>query len=247
MNIFKKLLKRLEADEKCVLATVVEKNGDGPVVLGGRLLKCQGGDRYGTIGGGAIEKQILNTCETILVSGENQIITYDIDVCGGAIKVFYEIFEPREQIFVFGSGNVGRQVIRKLESLGFKIIVIDPVSPEGLNVDLHYKEYELVIEQLIDDHSYVVISTGSHEVDYQILKAIVERGVRPRYFGMLASKKKAQQLLERLEQEIGKRPDKLYSPIGLAIGGESPAEIAISIVAQVLSVRYGVEQVEAMS
>jgi len=260
MDIFKSLLEKVDCGRKCVLATVVEKTGDGPVVVGGRLLMDSDGGRLGSIGGGAIEQLIINTCDELIATGKSEMIGYDLTgeeglpgmvpvpmICGGTVKIFYEYFEPKPIAFIFGSGNVGREIVNKLEGIGFKRIVVDPVRPNDLAFEAHFEDYQQVVSTMVDKESYVVISTGSHEVDYDILKAIVAASVTPKYLGMLASKKKSKELLNRLEKEIDALPKSLYSPIGLGIGGGKPAEIGISIVAQLQAKRYAVEKVEDMS
>lgn len=259
MEILKTLLEKTNQGKKCVMATVVEKTGDGPVVLGGRLLMEESGFRIGSIGGGAIEKVILSTCQTLLSEQRSQLIRYDLTgksveentvavpmICGGTVKIFYEFFEPKPRVFVFGSGNVGREVIKKLEGVGFKTLVIDTVEPEGISFDEYHDDYETVVNRYLENEDYVVISTGAHEVDYQILKEIVSKEITPKFLGMLASSKKSTELLKRLNEEIGKQPKQLHSPIGLNVGGSTPSEIAISIVAQLQCHRYKVENVEAM-
>lgn len=240
-------MKELDAGKCCVLATVVEKSGDGPVVLGGKILLSSSGTRYGTIGGGALEAGIIKTCQRIMASGENQMLIYDLSDCGGSAKIFYEYYEPNPSVLVFGAGNVGREVIKKLEGTGFKVAVIDPVCPTGIPYDSYYRDYHEVVQALITPESYVVLATSSHETDYQVLKTIVQLPVLPKYLGMLASKKKRKELVQRLKDEVGKVPDALYSPIGLNLGGGTPAEIGIAIVAQIIAKKYAINHVEDMS
>lgn len=260
MDILKMLLKTTDQGKKCVMATVVEKSGDGPVVVGGRLMLSDEGQRWGSIGGGSIEKMILNTCEKILVDGASQLINYDLTgdgqvpdavkvpmICGGTVKVFFEYFEPKPNVYIFGSGNVGREIIKKIEGIGFKIIVVDQVSPKDVYYDEHHEDFKTVVRTLMRPDAYVVISTGSHEVDYQILKEIVQQEVRLKFLGMLASPKKSRELLQRLKRETDKWPHELYSPIGLNTGGGTPAEIGISVVAQIQTKRYNVKNVEDIS
>jgi xanthine dehydrogenase accessory factor len=247
MDILKELLNKADKGHKCVLATVVEKTGNGPVVVGGKLLISDCGQRLGSIGGGALEEMIITTCKAILEEGKSQTIYYDLSDCGGSTRIFYEYIEPRPSIFVFGAGNVGREVVKKAEGLGFKLLIIDPVCPTGLEFDCHYKNYMEVVQNSLSNESYVVISSSSHETDYAILKAITSSGIRPKYMGMLASPKKRKELVARLNREVGPLLCKLYSPIGLNIGGGKPSEIGISIIAQILRVKYGVARVEDMT
>lgn len=247
MDVFKTLLKRMDSGQRCVLATVVEKSGDGPVVLGGKLLLSDNGERIGSIAGGALEETIIATCQDILQSGQSTMLAYDLSDCGGSVKVFYEYMAPQANLFVFGAGNVGREIIKKSEGLGFKVIVIDPVCPTGIPFDAHYKHYDEVVKTMLNREAYVVLSSSSHETDYTILKAIVSAAIEPKYLGMLASPKKRSALLQRLNREVGKLPNVLYSPIGLNIAGGKPSEIGIAVAAQLLKVKYNLAHVEDMT
>ena len=92
----------------------------------------------------------------------------------------------------------------------------------------------------IPDNRYVVVSTPSHTYDFDVLDKIFELGIKPKYFGMLCSKKKIGDYLKRLEEKYGKvNLDNFYSPIGLPTGGDSPEEVAISIASEILSIYYG--------
>ena len=89
-------------------------------------------------------------------------------------------------------------------------------------------------------NSFFLIASHSHALDYVILKRIYESDWRPKYIGMIASRKKGEDMIRQLNQELGKPIDTslLYTPVGLDIGGQSPAEIAVSIIAELQAVRY---------
>ena len=91
--------------------------------------------------------------------------------------------------------------------------------------------------------AYAVIATHSHELDFQILKAILEAGNKPAYIGVIASAKKSAAMVARLKEELASTPDlgNLYMPVGLDIGGQSPDEIAFSILAEIQAHRHGKE------
>ncbi|PKM39740.1 MAG: hypothetical protein CVV03_12580 [Firmicutes bacterium HGW-Firmicutes-8] len=99
---------------------------------------------------------------------------------------------------------------------------------------------EIINNEIIPDESYVVIAGYSHEVDFEVLRSIFKAKWSPRYIGILASPKKGGVIISKLKEEFGENIDlgKIYSPIGLDIGGESPEEIAISIIAEIQSLRY---------
>lgn len=234
-----------------VLATVVDKVGEGPIPLAGRILVDDAGTKHGTVGGGALEERVIQTAKELLQARQHKLLKYDLSgnsskpgfesvpmICGGQVTIFYEYISPLPQLIIFGSGNVGGALLNKMQGAGFDLIACDRTSPAVLGQARYVSDVSEAVEQVQKD-SYVVISTGSHEVDYTILKQVVESEERPLYLGMLASKKKLKAMLAKLEEETGKEIEQIYSPIGLNIGGDTPDEIAISIAAQLIAKKHG--------
>lgn len=234
-----------------VLATVVDKHGEGPIPLAGRLLVDDVGAKSGTVGGGALEERVIQTAKELFHTKQHKLIKYDLSggssklgfesvpmICGGQVTIFYEYITPLPQLIIFGSGNVGGALLNKMQGAGFDLIACDRNSPETLGQARLICDVTEAVKQVHRD-SYVVISTGSHEVDYTILKQVMEAEEMPFYLGMLASKKKLKVMLEKLKGETGKEIEKIYSPIGLDIGGDTPDEIAISIAAQLIAKKHG--------
>lgn len=251
MKLLNELLALKEARLALVLATVVDKQGDGPMPVAGQLLVDEKGVKVGTVGGGALEARVIQTAKALLDERQHKLMTYDMSggpveygieavpmICGGRVTIFYEYIAPEPPLMIFGSGNVGGALLAKMQGTSFDLAVCDTVPPAELGNARHFEVLPLALAHLTEE-SYVVISTGSHDVDYDILKTIVSTGIVPRYLGMLASRKKTGSILKRLEAETGKQIDGLYSPIGLDIGGESPDEIAIAIAAQLIAKRNG--------
>jgi xanthine dehydrogenase accessory factor len=219
--------------------------------MAGRLMVDWAGAKQGTVGGGALEERVIQTAKEILQDKDHRIVSYDLSggpekpgfesvpmVCGGQITIFYEYISPLPRLLIFGSGNVGGALIKKMQGAGFDLIACDRVKPEDLGQGAYVSDMDEAVD-LVREDAYVVISTGSHDVDYDILKAIVTSEKSPYYLGMLASKKKLSSMLKKLKEESGKEVKEIYSPIGLDIGGDSPDEIAISIAAQLVAKKYG--------
>ncbi len=258
MSIVKILNDKMNSGERVVLATVVEKNGEGPLETGGKLLLDEKFNRYGTIAGGDLELIIIEKCKEILVTKKNELILFNLSsreiieknieakmICGGNTRIFFEYFEPKDNLYVFGgSGNVGKEICKKSEGLNYELHVIDRVNP---NFDFDYIFHDStnnIIDNEFSDSDYIIIATGSHKADYEILKNLVSNNINYKYLGMLASNKKINELLLNLKEEIGKIPKKIFSPIGLNIGGPTPPEIAIAILAQIQTIKYNVKEVK---
>ncbi len=258
MSLLKKINEKLDAGKKCVLATVVEKNGDGPLATGGKLLLDETFKRYGTIAGGDLELMIIKKCKEILKSKANELILYNLSadiieeanvdaqmICGGQARIFFEYFEPKDHLFVYGgAGNVGKEICKKSVGLDFQLHVVDQYDP---NYEFDYsfhKGHDSLEKDLFQENDYHVIATGSHQVDYEILKNLMEKEITYKYLGMLASENKIQELLGRLKEDLDQQPKKIYSPIGLNIGGPTPPEIAISILSQIQAIKYNIDQIE---
>ncbi len=257
-EILKKILELNESDSEFVVITVIEKKGSGPSETGGKMIYVSEGEMYGTIGGGTLEKLVLKEAGKVLLSGQSVLRKYMLDkdkvkpdsektgmLCGGEVTFFLEYTGVEEQVYLFGAGHVGKSLIRYLKGINYRLTIVDDRADvlEGI-IDqrkVHYKDPSGIFNNIGTlDSSYIVIATHSHELDYMILKNILERGFTPKYIGVVASGKKIDTMISRLRKELKVPLDTsvLFSPAGLDIGGRSPSEIALAIVAEIQSVRY---------
>lgn len=246
--------------ESLVLVTVVEKEGEGPAAVGKKLLVTRHAPPVGTVGGGALEHQAIEKARLLLESGTSCLESYSLDqeqspeegtlvlpmICGGKVRLFYEYISGGEPVYIFGGGHVGEALCRQLEPLGYFTRIIDDRKDvldamEAGMVRHHASFYDFSREHPMEEQSFVLVCTPSHKHDFQVLRGILERGSNPRYIGVLASQKKKAELLEALRKDFGRDIDlsRLYCPVGLDTGGPSPAEIALSIAAEMQCIRYG--------
>ena len=173
--------------------------------------------------------------------------------CGGKVTLFYEFIGPKQYVYIFGGGHCGAALAKVLKPLGFYTIVIDHRDYVINSLDDSADEkvnagfVEYIDKNRIPDNRYIVVGTPSHEYDYDVLDKIFELGIKPRYFGMLCSKKKIGDYLAKVYEKYGEDVDltNFYSPIGLPTGGDSPEEVAISIAAEILAVYYGKDKINA--
>jgi xanthine dehydrogenase accessory factor len=165
-------------------------------------------------------------------------------ICGGRVTLYYEYIPVIPTVYLFGAGHVGTALVNLLKALDYKTILIEDKVDAESHLPVHQIRtgncQEVVRAEKIPADSYVVIAGYSHEVDFDVLKAIYQAGWRPRYIGLLASTRKVRSFIPRLLEEVGEHIDLgiLYSPAGLDIGGSSPQEIALSILCEVQSIRY---------
>ena len=260
-DIYQKLNEFRNQGKDVVLVTVTEKEGMAPSDVGKKMLVSEDNLAFGTIGGGSIEYYAREKCKEVLKSRESFTEKYvlndgklDVDsdavvlpmACGGKVTLFYEFLGPKQYVYIFGGGHCGAALARILKLLGFYTTIIDYREDviNALDASTDAKVCQGFVDYLKDhripDNRYIVVSTPSHTFDFDVLDAIFELGIKPKYFGMLCSKKKIGDYLKRLEEKRGKvNLENFYSPIGLPTGGDSPEEVAISIAGEILSIYYG--------
>jgi xanthine dehydrogenase accessory factor len=207
------------------------------------------GSISGTVGGGAVEKVVIEQAAQVLKSGAPKVCHYDLEKdlqmkCGGKMMVFIEPIGTLQQLFIFGAGHIGTALARLGEMLGFGVTIIDN-RPEFANADrfpatmkVVAAEYDQALRELeFNEDVYNVIVTHRHAHDQEILEFCVD--VPFRYLGMIGSAAKVKGAFKRLaEKGISKEViDRIHSPIGINIGGHTPAEIAVSIAAEFVKVK----------
>lgn len=243
------------AGSRAALATVIGRSGSAPQIIGARLLLRADGTMIGTIGGGAIEAQVLDACRESLSDGRSRRIeahlVRDLGMCcGGSMEVFVEFVQPQPRLFVVGAGHVAQALVPLALAAGFRVAVFDdrddllqhPAFADARRDAYDVDELDTAIPDL-DDRDYVVVLTRDHARDERALAELVRRPHR--YLGMIGSRRKVHSVLRRIlhkESQLGRpAPDlaRVRAPIGLALGGRTPIEIAISIVAELVADRHG--------
>ncbi|MBU0765101.1 MAG: XdhC/CoxI family protein [Bacteroidetes bacterium] len=248
-NIYETISEVLSAGKPAVLCVVTQTKGSTPRKAGAKMIVMQDGSITGTIGGGAVEKQVAEEALGLITGKTPHVKRYelhdDLDMhCGGHIEVYMEPIVPQQRLFIFGAGHVGKAVTRFARQLGFRITVADDRegifdSDEFAGCECIRKSYrEAVNECEFDDNSYVVIVTPQHKYDEAILAAVARKPHA--YLGMIGSRSKVKQARERFLKEnilTKEELDAIDMPIGIKFAAETPAEIAVSIVAKMIDVR----------
>jgi len=273
MKIYKELLNINEAGRDCVLITVIDKKGSGPARIGFKMILTEDGKTIGTVGGGNLEYLAIQNGMDVFKEKNNKVQEYylgeseeviDIQkfknaektgmICGGSISLYYEYHGVSDTVYLFGAGHVGRAILYHLEKLNYNIILIDSredilkkVSDQITDKIISYKDINsLKKNREIRKDSFFIIATHSHDIDYSILKALIKEDCKPKYIGMIASKKKSVTIMNDIKKDFENNADidKIRSPIGLNIGGNTADEIAISIISELQMVKYNKEDLK---
>jgi xanthine dehydrogenase accessory factor len=235
-----------------VVATVVAVGGSTPRGAGAKMVVYPDGRTLGSVGGGAIESTTIERAKELAGTREPVLLSFDLEddagmVCGGRMDIFLEPAAAGPMALVIGGGHVGQAVAGVAKRAGFRVTVVDDradiVSAERFpSADLRLVGgTELLDGELaVDDSTYVVVVTRGHRFDRDWLEALA--GTNPRYLGMIGSATKVAKTFDLLK-EGGAAEDALaaiHAPIGIDIGAETPDEIAVSVVAEMIAVRHGV-------
>lgn len=251
-DIYDEIARMYRAGSAGVVATVVSAGGSTPRGAGAKMVVYPDGRTLGTIGGGAIEADVIERARALVDSREPSLLSFDLgdDVgmaCGGEMSIFLEPIAEAPRVTVIGGGHVGQAVATVAKQAGFRVAVVDDrrevVSSERFpTADLRLVGgIELLDDDLnIGDSSFVVIVTRGHRYDKDWVRAVV--GLRPAYVGMIGSAEKVRRTFEELAREGVPRGalEGIHAPIGIDIGAETPDEIAVSVVAEIIAVRHGV-------
>jgi xanthine dehydrogenase accessory factor len=254
--VFEEIARIRAAGEKGAIATVISSRIPPAMKEKSKLVLRADGSILGGIGaGGFIEECVRQKAEEVMRDDYLAVLQFEIGdeevqrwglEPGDTLDVFVEPIIAIPTLYLFGGGHVSLQIARIAKMVGFKIVVIDdrpafankerfPMADETRVEDLY-----TVFERLkIDDQSYIVAVTRGHQHD----EPVIEQAIRTeaRYIGMIGSKRKISRMWKKLiERGADKaRLAQVHAPIGLEIGADTPEEIAVSIVAQLIQSRRG--------
>ncbi len=239
--------------------TIIETSGSSPAKAGMKACIGTGELYFGNLGGGELEYGLIRQIRSELperpvvwsfsLTGTRADI-YETDqrigmICGGAVKVFIEPLYKADTLYIIGAGHCGRALSSLARSAGFFTCLIDnreellkQAEHEGLADSYCYSDYTGIGTLIRDTHrAWVVIMTHGHLHDREVLEQCLRLDLP--YLGMIGSKSKVAETFETLRNK-GLSPDQLesvHAPIGLPIGSQTPVEIAISIMAEIIQIR----------
>ena len=252
--VYQEVLGAIRSGDPACLLTLVEVRGSTPREVGAKMLLLADGSTVGTIGGGPMEAAALRDAKEALAANESRMSYYsllgesssDLGVCGGDARVFVEVLHPKPTLLIVGAGHVGQPLALFGERLGFRVVVADDRA-EFANRERFPGADQLIVgpyEELSQrispgPQTYVVIATRGHEFDEQVLQQFLD--CQAAYIGMIGSKVKVRSVFDSLLAKgvAAEKLARVHAPIGLRIGGQTPAEIALSILAEIVAVQHG--------
>jgi xanthine dehydrogenase accessory factor len=251
-RILNELLAAQESGDSVALATVIKARGSVPRHAGSKMLVYGDGRTSGTIGGGEMESRVVEEATAALSDGQPRVVPYslvdptrgDPGVCGGEVEIYVEPYRPAATILVIGCGHVGRAVVHLAGWLGFRVVVTDdreelatPEEVPGADLYLPGAIEDALVAFNVTGNTYIVAVTRNVLVDRQILPRLLETAAP--YIGVIGSRRRWQETMKLLradglsEEQMGR----FHSPIGLELHAETPEEIAVSIMAEIIMLR----------
>ncbi len=259
-EIVAELAAAVEAGEPVVLATVVATRRSVPRRPGTKMLVYRNGRISGTVGGGEMEYRVTLEAADALIDGRPRVLSYalvdpaegDPGVCGGEADIYLEPYMPHAQLFVIGGGHVGKAVAELAHWLGFRTVVWDDraeLAAEAAAADEVDAVVTGPIAGLVETYEIgandsVVIVTRNVALDVEILPVLL--GTEASYIGLMGSNRRWSTTRTKLAETgiTGPSLDRIKAPIGVEIAAETPAEIAVSILAEVIAHRRTVSDGE---
>src|SRR5512143_4111703 len=245
------------AGEAAALVTVVATEGSTPQKAGARMLVFADGRAVGTIGGGCLEAEMSRRAREAIATRRPKLVPYDLTpdqaaddglICGGRMQVFIEPIEPTPVLCLFGAGHVAQPLARMAKACGFRVEVADD-RIKFANPARFPEADRIVVDEFtaaaarmtLGPSSYAIVVTRGHKGDAEALQAVLGR--RLRFVGLLGSRPKVVHIFAALEQRGVAREElaRVHAPLGLEIGAQTPEEIAVSILAEMIAVRRGVD------
>ncbi len=251
-DIYEELARMHREGVSGVVATVVRTDGSTPRGAGAKMIVYAGGRILGSVGGGAIESTVINEAGRMIGSKESKLFSFDLGsdqsmACGGGMEIFLEPIASGPMLVVIGAGHVGLAVARAARQSGFRVAVVDDRAEMVSLERFPFAELRLVgNEELLESdlkvsgETFVVVVTRGHRFDKEWVRKLIVK--KPAYLGMLGSEKKVTEAFTELEAEGVSRVelDTVHAPIGLDIGAETPDEIAVSVIAEIIAVKHGI-------
>ncbi|MBI3268938.1 MAG: XdhC family protein [Planctomycetes bacterium] len=249
-QVLREAIGLLERRIPFALCTVVSAKGSVPGKAGARMLVFEDGAFQGTVGGAGLEEKVKTLAREALRTGKSDVHRFDLamhrpgalsSLCGGIVEVHIEPMLPRPHVLLLGGGHVAYEVYLLCPRLEFEVSVLDD-RPEYASRERFPQARGLWVAKPNDwfptadlsPYSHALIMGYSHALDSDAVYHCLARF--PGWIGVIASNAKVKEFKKRMV-ERGLPPaasDRVEWPVGLALGAETPAEIAIAIVGSLL-------------
>ncbi|WP_394973104.1 xanthine dehydrogenase accessory protein XdhC [uncultured Croceitalea sp.] len=242
--------------EPVALVTVTKVLGSAPCALGSRMIVAGENEFHGTVGGGKMEFEVIDKAVEAIKKNCISEATFTLgpefeQCCGGKVELLIEPMNGLPELFLFGAGHIGVEIAKILVGTPFKIKLIDSrkdwFKDLELDSDIQLSQVDIRDFKTFTDavnwgsNCYVLVLTHDHTIDFEIIATAIPK--KTKYLGLIGSKTKCVRFNNMLikEMSIPEGMSKVVCPIGLNTGGETPKEIAIAVVGQLLQVHYGLE------
>jgi xanthine dehydrogenase accessory factor len=251
MSIFQALVDLEENNQAGALCMIIRSKGSTPRHVTSKMLVYPDGRIIGTVGGGEVENRVIREAIRSIEDGAPRLLAYnmanpergDPGVCGGQVEIYVEPILPKPVLVVIGVGHVGKAVAHLAKWLGYNVAVSDD-RPDFCNPQVVPEAdqfFALPLEELsvqleITPWTYIVLTTRGIDVDVRGLPSLLDS--KAAYIGVIGSKRRwATTKKKLLEAGVPKeRLGKVHSPIGIEIYAETPEEIAVSIMAEIIKI-----------
>jgi xanthine dehydrogenase accessory factor len=242
-DLLDELLKSIDEQRAVALVTVVKAAGDYAAALGSHALVWLDREPLGGLNLGTLEAHALADASQALNQRRPQLLSYE----GGQVELFVEVQRRPPTLIIVGAGHIAQPLAVLGKLINFEVAVIDD-RPQYANAARFPQADRVMAAPFrptlhnwpVDADTYIVLVTRGHSYDVECLLEVLDSPAR--YIGMIGSKRRIRAVFELLEREQGIPPERLervYAPIGLDIGAESPAEIAVCIIAEIIKVYRG--------
>jgi xanthine dehydrogenase accessory factor len=246
-SLSEELVRISEQEAAAVLATVIEVKGNDRVEPGAKCLVRDGKITAETVGDARVIQAILQQSGTHLRGEKSKLVSLSIPDAGGRLQIFFEVLPAPPKLIVVGAGHIAVPLAKIAKVLDFHVTVIDdrllyanrerfPDADEVLVGDMA----QMLKKMTITPSCYIVLITRGHKYDEPCLREIIHS--QAKYIGMIGSRRRIKACFQRFrdEEKIAEEMiERVYAPIGLDIATETPAEIALSILAELIKVRRG--------
>lgn len=241
----------------CALCTIIKTSGSVPRHPGAKMLVSENGSIVGgTVGGGSMESRVCDLAKQSLSSGKSTLIKYQLSdprkgdpgVCGGEVEVFIEPLLMKPTILIIGAGHVGRALTYLARWSGFRVLLADdrpdlctPEECPGADEYIKGALIQTLGQTKLTPQTFVALVTRGYPIDVEILPILLQSPAS--YIGVIGSQRRWLTTSKVLRERGLTDTDlaRIHAPIGLEIAAETPEEIAISIMAEIVRVHRGQE------
>ncbi len=253
MDVFAEVVALRKAGRRGALATIIQVQGSIPSYESSKILIRDDGSIVGTVGGGCVEAEVWTAAQDVMRDEKPRRLHFNLNdrpeddaglVCGGSLDIFIEPVLSTPTLYLLGGGHVSLSVSKVAEIAGFDIVVIDDREAFASKqrfpnaAEVFAGPWKEIFPKLhVNDFSYIVVATRGHKGDLECLRWAVKTPAR--YVGMIGSRRKLIVFRNVLESEgvLEAQLDRVHSPAGLNISALTPEEIAVSVVAEMISLR----------